>query len=175
MLSNVCVCESDLISLKSGPFPDLKITSFMADSVLYMDSSSGTNHCLGWYCRSKKSEIIQHKILIYVNFITPLRICTDQQGVIDLVIAIDFSFPLNSVLDWICLLSLCTSLFNTFCPLTDKTVGKISSLQERERRTSTSSTMSTTSQVRADIRGIKVGRVIFLKDQQQCLKRKSFQ
>lgn len=93
-------------------------------------------------------RVIQHKILIYVNFITPLRICTDQQGVIDLVIAIDFSFPLNSVLDWICLLSLCTSLFNTFCPLTDKTVGKISSLQERERRTSTSSTMSTTSQVR---------------------------
>lgn len=110
-------------------------------------------------------RVIQHKILIYVNFITPLRICTDQQGVIDLVIAIDFSFPLNSVLDWICLLSLCTSLSNTFCPLTDKTVGKISSLQERERRTSTSSTMSTTSQVRADIRGIKVDRVIFLKDQ----------
>lgn len=112
-------------------------------------------------------RVIQHKVLIYVNFITPLRICTDQQGVIDLAIAIDFSLPLNLVLDWICLLSLCTSLFNTFCPLTDKTVGKISSLQERERRTSTSSTMSTTSQVRADIRGIKVGRVIFLKDQQQ--------
>lgn len=54
-------------------------------------------------------------------------------------------------------------LMSWFCPSTDKAVGKVSSLQDRERRASTSSTMSTASQVGTPDTALKAVRVILLR------------